>query len=73
MYPSFALTARKEGFTKIAEIFEAILKAERYHAARFRFVFNFSYFYIYVILALSCSFLKMALFSNATAKFSGAA
>ena len=36
MYPSFAVTARAEGFEHLAGIFEAIAKAEHYHADRFR-------------------------------------
>lgn len=36
MYPSFAATARKEGFDKIAEIFEAIAVAEKQHEKRYR-------------------------------------
>lgn len=35
MYPSFAKTAREEGFTKIATIFESIAIAEKHHEARF--------------------------------------
>ncbi len=36
MYPSFAETARKEGFNDIAAIFEAIAVAEKQHEARYR-------------------------------------
>ena len=35
MYPEFAVTARKEGFDKIAEAFEAIAIAEKQHEKRF--------------------------------------
>lgn len=35
MYPSFAETARAEGFESIARIFDAIAIAERYHAERY--------------------------------------
>ena len=35
MYPSFAKTARKEGFNEIAEIFEAIAVAEKQHEKRY--------------------------------------
>ncbi len=35
MYPSFAETARKEGFSDIAAIFEAIAIAEKQHEARY--------------------------------------
>ncbi len=35
MYPSFAETARKEGFNDIAAIFEAIAIAEKQHEARY--------------------------------------
>ncbi len=35
MYPSFAKTAREEGFDSIAEIFEAIAVAEKQHEKRF--------------------------------------
>jgi len=36
MYPQFAKTARKEGFDKIADIFEAIAVAEKQHAKRYQ-------------------------------------
>ncbi len=36
MYPSFADTAGKEGFPKIAALFRAVAVAERGHEARFR-------------------------------------
>lgn len=36
MYPSFAVTARKEGFTDIAVIFEAIAVAEKQHEKRYK-------------------------------------
>lgn len=36
MYPSFAKTAREEGFEKIASAFEAILVAEKQHETRYR-------------------------------------
>ncbi len=35
MYPGFAETARKEGFTDIADIFEAIAVAEKQHEKRY--------------------------------------
>ena len=35
MYPEFAATARKEGFTEIADIFEAIAVAEQHHEKRY--------------------------------------
>jgi len=35
MYPSFARTARKEGFTEIAAAFEAIAVAEKQHEKRY--------------------------------------
>jgi rubrerythrin len=35
MYPGFAKTARKEGFTDIAAIFEAIAVAEKQHEKRY--------------------------------------
>ena len=35
MYPSFAETARKEGFDSIADIFEAIAVAEKQHEKRY--------------------------------------
>ena len=35
MYPSFAETARREGFSDIAAIFEAIAVAEKQHEARY--------------------------------------
>jgi len=36
MYPSFAKTARDEGFEEIAKVFEAIAVAERQHERRYR-------------------------------------
>lgn len=36
MYPSFARTAREEGFEDIAEWFETLARAERSHAGRFQ-------------------------------------
>jgi rubrerythrin len=36
MYPSFAKTAREEGFEDIAEWFETLARAERSHAGRFQ-------------------------------------
>ena len=36
MYPSFAKTAREEGFDDIADIFEAIAVAEKQHEKRYR-------------------------------------
>ena len=36
MYPSFAKTAREEGFVEIAEWFETLARAERSHAGRFQ-------------------------------------
>ncbi|MGB5232671.1 MAG: rubrerythrin family protein [Desulfoprunum sp.] len=36
MYPGFAVTARKEGFTDIAAIFEAIAVAEKQHEKRYK-------------------------------------
>ena len=35
MYPSFAKTAREEGFNEIADIFEAIAVAEKQHEKRY--------------------------------------
>ncbi|HIP40575.1 MAG TPA: rubrerythrin family protein [Desulfocapsa sulfexigens] len=35
MYPGFAVTARKEGFNDIAEIFESIAVAEKQHEKRY--------------------------------------
>lgn len=35
MYPGFAATAREEGFSAIATIFDAIAVAERFHEKRF--------------------------------------
>ena len=35
MYPSFARTAREEGFDQIAEWFETVARAEQSHATRF--------------------------------------
>jgi rubrerythrin len=35
MYPSFARTAREEGFTEIADAFEAIATAEKQHEKRY--------------------------------------
>jgi rubrerythrin len=36
MYPSFARTAREEGFNEIASVFEAIAVAEKQHEKRYR-------------------------------------
>ena len=36
MYPGMAKTAREEGFNEIADWFETLAKAERYHANRFQ-------------------------------------
>lgn len=36
MYPEFAATARSEGFSEIARVFESIAVAERYHEKRYR-------------------------------------
>lgn len=36
MYPAFAETAAKEGFTKIANVFRNVAKAEAEHEARYR-------------------------------------
>ncbi|MBN2689745.1 MAG: rubrerythrin family protein [Gammaproteobacteria bacterium] len=36
IYPSFAITAREEGFDEIADVFSAIAVAERQHEKRFR-------------------------------------
>jgi rubrerythrin len=35
MYPSFAKTAREEGFEDIAKVFESIAVAEKYHEERY--------------------------------------
>ncbi len=35
MYPDFAKTAREEGFNDIADVFEAIAIAEKYHDTRY--------------------------------------
>nr|WP_321468496.1 rubrerythrin family protein [uncultured Desulfobulbus sp.] len=40
MYPEFAATARKEGFTAIASIFEAIAVAEKQHEKRYLDLMN---------------------------------
>ena len=36
MYPEFAKVAREEGFTKIANLFEAVAKIEKEHEERYR-------------------------------------
>ena len=36
MYPSFAKTAREEGFEEIAKWFDILAKAERAHAGKFK-------------------------------------
>lgn len=36
MYPEFAAIAREEGFTEIADVFEAVAIAEIYHEKRFK-------------------------------------
>jgi rubrerythrin len=35
MYPAFAQVARDEGYDDVAQVFEAVAVAERYHEARF--------------------------------------
>ena len=35
MYPGFAKTAREEGFEAIAEVYEAVMVAERQHEKRY--------------------------------------
>ena len=40
MYPSFARTARDEGFDELAEWFETLARAERSHAGRFTKAFE---------------------------------
>lgn len=40
MYPEFAVTAREEGFTEIADIFEAIAVAEKQHEKRYLDLMN---------------------------------
>ncbi len=40
MYPSFARTARDEGFDELAEWFETLARAERSHAGRFTRAFE---------------------------------
>ncbi len=40
MYPGFARIAREEGFLDIAEWFETLARAERFHAARFQRVLD---------------------------------
>ncbi|NIA19089.1 MAG: rubrerythrin family protein [Xanthomonadaceae bacterium] len=40
MYPEFAVTARKEGFAEIADIFEAIAVAEKQHEKRYLDLMN---------------------------------
>ncbi len=35
LYPAFAATARKEGFTQIADVFDAVCVAERQHEKRY--------------------------------------
>ncbi len=40
MYPEFAVTAREEGFTEIADIFEAIAIAEKQHEKRYLDLMN---------------------------------
>ena len=36
MYPEFAQTAREEGFTQIAELFEGVAKIEKAHEERYK-------------------------------------
>ena len=36
MYPGFAKTAREEGFTRIAELFEGVAKIEKEHEERYK-------------------------------------
>jgi rubrerythrin len=40
MYPEFAVTAREEGFTEIADIFESIAVAEKQHEKRYLDLMN---------------------------------
>lgn len=40
VYPAFAETARKEGFTDIADKFDLIAKVERAHAAKFKYFYE---------------------------------
>lgn len=40
MYANFAKTARKEGFSEIAELFEGVAKIEKEHEARYRKLLN---------------------------------
>ena len=40
MYPGMAKTAREEGFEEIADWFETLSKADRYHANRFQKAFD---------------------------------
>ena len=40
MYPGMAKTARKEGFSEIADWFETLAKAETSHAGRFQDLLN---------------------------------
>jgi rubrerythrin len=40
MYPGMAKTARKEGFTDVADWFETLAKAEKSHAGRFQALLN---------------------------------
>jgi rubrerythrin len=35
LYPSFAQTARQEGFPEVAAVFEAVAVAEKYHEHRY--------------------------------------
>lgn len=40
MYAGFAKTARKEGFSEIAELFEGVARIEKEHEARFKKLLN---------------------------------
>ena len=40
MYPEFAKVAREEGFTKIANLFEAVAKIEKEHEERYRLLLS---------------------------------
>ena len=40
LYPDFAEVARKEGFDKVADTFDAILEAEKAHEERFRKLYD---------------------------------
>lgn len=36
LYPAFAATARKEGFTQVADVFDAVCVAEKQHEKRYK-------------------------------------